>query len=157
MSKLVKIITNIWKQFQTSHKCYLLTIKNCLHLWRKNYSIWMIIFVIVIFLLWNMCWYLSLNGMFLTSFQLLKFMSYEMSKKKFLYWLFKLFNLYSIRLVVFQIVFLKITLKTTNNSMPFFQCALLLSDILPPCSWSCLTLCSPVDCSPPGSSLHGNF
>ena len=83
MSKLVKIITNIWKQFQTSHKCYLLTIKNCLHLWRKNYSIWMIIFVIVIFLLWNICWYLSLNGMFLTSFQLLKFMSYEMSKKIF--------------------------------------------------------------------------
>ena len=78
-------------------------------------------------------------------------------QKKFLYQLFKLFNLYSIRLVVFQIVFLKITLKTTNNSMPFFQCALLLSNILPPCSWSCLTRCSPVDCSPLGSSLHGIF
>ena len=23
------------------------------------------------------------------------------------------------------------------------------------CDWSCLTLCDPVDCSPPGSSVHG--
>ena len=22
-------------------------------------------------------------------------------------------------------------------------------------TWSCLTLCDPVDCSPPGSSVHG--
>ena len=80
---------------------------------------------------------------------------WNVKKKLFLYWLFKLFNLHSIRLVVFQIVFLKINLKTINNSMPFSQFALSLSlDILPACSWSYLTLCNPVDSRPPGSSFH---
>ena len=25
------------------------------------------------------------------------------------------------------------------------------------CAWLCLTLCDPLDCSPPGSSVHGIF
>ena len=47
--------------------------------------------------------------------------------------------------------------KLTCKTDPHRQAPICSIICAVPCSvaWSCLTLCNPIDCSPPGSSIHG--
>ena len=53
-------------------------------------------------------------------------------------------------------IYIYIYIKDKKNS-PFYVCPNLVCVCVCSVAQSCLTLCNPTDCSPPGSSFHGIF